>query len=1045
SSGQKVAQNGVGYDPALAEISTVLSAGTYYVVAATEAAGVSGDFEVKLIGGQFSAFVPHLVAFDVLPVETNQDAVDINITIPISILGGIQNVVFSYVVNGVSTTVDLAALGCTIGLPCTISIDTQGLSSNATIEWRLTADILEGGQWVNSELANEQTLVNLDLLQLNDFKTDTYYAPVTVNLTDPVLLEAYENFRLKYSYKDDNRYSRFEQFEQPITVQEPSLELDLSDITKIMNDYEDSGKLFVQVIADKKAKEGAAAVNDVILDSSEKIYDAQPRIKLREAFSIDGLFKFSALIPGWMGESQIFYIPELPEYGNAEWIRFYPVAGPEYVDYAIDVSTTGYTNFRVVGRDWSTSRNWGNGVSASVRHPLAPQLSLTATNSDVFANQNGTLATANWRRGSPLDQYCPRLNCDIKLQYRMLDDLGVATPWKSYLLDSLYEFKGETPRESLWFDNIESGIVEVKLVSQYYVDGATEPTTLLIAEASVVVAPSTTFIPPDNMQLPDNPTQWLYSINGQTSTDTQYDVSMTWPMANDDTFSLAQFIDDSWQLIYNGSVNAWSGTLSNLTQAAQVKLKLTSCQGGTCNETLKQIDVNSDVTFTAVTTETSDVFEFRWFIEDAQADYVRIFYTEDEALFDSAVDQGWQELSYGTGMPDTTANDAHSQGKGYLRHSPNVMKAAFRVFACSNSGYCFTAPKTNVVNFPLAPVWAIHSSKGSKSFAIYIKPYRDGNYLYKYNVENVVNHSSAEYINSLNHVNVRLSDLDMTNVYDVFFVTSSARNVDMSSHYGDPSSDHRGIVYVSGDTEAPSARLISSPGCHRSNAGCATELVDPFDPGLVSAIFSHPSGVARAYLYIESATTGVKRKLESDIVKSDTVWQLTANIGDTGALEAERGYKIYIEGTSTSNSTVVSDHHYVVADSSLVPGPTSISLTGDASAIVFSWNADVEQNPYFTGYAYTFGNSLRNYNSYTRHNPDNSGSFGVKACYYFDGITGSSVHNCSSYIYVDYALENGRAVCSGAACNQPEPEPEPESGAIIIHTQLLGAPVAGNN
>ncbi|NQZ12470.1 MAG: hypothetical protein HRT35_35395, partial [Algicola sp.] len=929
-------------------------------------------------------------------------------------------------------TLDLAALGCTIGEPCTISIDTQDLDANATIEWRLTADIQEDGEWVNSELANEQTLVNLDLLQLDDFKTDTYYAPVTVTAFDPVLHDDYENFRLKYAYKKHITFSKFEQFEEPLTGQAQRFDIDLSHISKETDGYEDSAKLFVQIIADKKAKEGSAAVNDVILESREIIYNTLPSVKLREAYSTDGILKFSALIPGWLKNTEILTVPKT---GNYKYNPYDSVAGPERVDYEINYfgnEDGGGTTFIPKGGYYPNGFWTGDHLKAVVHTNTAPELTLTATNSDVFANQNGTLATASWTvmtlTTSHLALYCPVTECTIKLQYRMLDELGVATQWKSYLLDDRHETEiGTTAKESLWFEDIKSGVVEVKLVAQYTLVGATELTTSTIVEKSVVVAPSTTFIPPDNMQLPDNPTQWLYSINGQTSTDTQYDVSMKWPVADDDTFSLAQFIDDSWQLLYNGSVNGWSGTMSNLTQAADVKLKLTSCQGAICHETLKDIYVNSDVTFTAVTAETSDVFEFSWLIEQAEADFVRIFYTEDEALFDTSVDQGWQELSYGTGMVDKIADDPDSHGKGYLRHSPNVMKAAFRVFACANSGYCFTPPKTNIVHFPLAPVWGNYIGKYTTLFVPYTKAYRDGDYRYKHHVNNLTNDSSAVY-SELDgpYRSIPLSDFDLTHGHDVFSVTTFARKVDMSLSYGDPSSTHKNIVYVSGDTAVPTADITSAPGCHQSNVGCGAALVDPFNPGVVTGIFSHPNGIQSANVYIENTVNGAKRKLSSDIVKSDTVWHFTANIANTGVLEGDRGYKITIEGTSGTNSTVVSDYYYVEGDSSLVPGPTSISLTGDASAIVFSWNADAEQKQTFIGYDDTFGNSLRNYNSYTLHNPDNSGSFGVKACYYFDDITGSNVHKCTSYIYVDYSLENGSAVCGGAACNQPEPEPEQE-------------------
>ncbi|NQZ12579.1 MAG: hypothetical protein HRT35_35965, partial [Algicola sp.] len=592
SSGQKVAQSGVGYDPKLAEISMELPAGTYYVVAATAATGVSGDFEVKLIGGLFSAFVPHNLDFDVPGVETSQDAVDINITIPIAILGGIKNVVFSYVVNGVSYTLDLAALGCTIGEPCTISIDTQDLDLNASISWRLTAEILEDGVWVNSEVANAQTLVNLDLLVLDDFKTDTYYVPVTVKLLDPVLHSEYENFRLKYWYL---QYSN-NAFEEPITAltnQEQIFTIDGSYISKLNSDYEDTGKLLVQVIADKKANGGNAAVNDVILDSSEKTYDIQPLIKRREVLSTDGVFRFSALIPHSVRYPAIYYTPENENY---EVIRFDAVKGPELVDYEIYLGNAGRLEIGLRGLHWPINVH-ADKVLVTVNVAVLPEFTLTATNRDRAAIQNGTVAKAKWNAETVLESYCADPGCLIKLQYRMLDDSGVATPWKSYLLDERHEtmsyigtervHNSGTGSESLWFDNIESGIVEAKLVAQYTMPGETEVTTSIIVEGSVVVAPTTTFIAPNNTQLPDVPTEWLYSINPQSSTDTQYDVSMNWPVANYDTFTVEQFIDGSWQLLYNGSVNAWSGTMSNLAQAGEVKLKLTSCQGGTCNETSK--------------------------------------------------------------------------------------------------------------------------------------------------------------------------------------------------------------------------------------------------------------------------------------------------------------------------------------------------------------------------------------------------------------------------------------------------------------------------
>ena len=260
----------------------------------------------------------------------------------------------------------------------------------------------------------------------------------------------------------------------------------------------------------------------------------------------------------------------------------------------------------------------------------------------------------------------------------------------------------------------------------------------------------------------------------------------------------------------------------------------------------------------------------------------------------------------------------------------------------------------------------------------------------------------------------------------------------MSASYGDPAYSIKHVTYLSGEATSASAAITSSPGCHQSNPLCAAKLVDPFNPGVVTGTFSHPKGIKWATVYIENTDTGVKKGLIANIVKSATEWQFTANIADTGALEPGRRYKIYIEGVYGASAIVASEYYYVTGDTSAITGPTSISVTGDASAIDFSWNTDVEQNSYFSGYSTTSYYSISGSSSYTLNSPNDSGTFGVRACYVFDEITDASTYQCNSYIYVAYALENGAAVCVGSLCQGGETLP---SQSINIHTELLGAPL----
>jgi RHS repeat-associated protein len=1040
STGGIVAQSGTSYDDKLAEVTKNLDPGTYYVVAATVDVGVTDDLTITLLGAEFTEFTPQEVIVEIPSIQIGSEEMNVSLFMPFPILGGdFINPSLAFF-DGVSNEiVDLTQYACAAGTSCNINVDLSNISDNSIINWTFNADVKEDESWVTKELISKHSLVNLDLVELNDFKTETYYVPVTINIPNITQLQEYENFRLKYSYKERYNSNEFEEFIVLITVpigQDQVVDIDLTNISKMDNEYEDSAKLFVQILADKKATENSAVEHDVVLDTSEKVYNTTPLIKIRESFSTDGIFKYSVLIPNWFARTEIYYTPDD---ANTVYSSFNYVPGPELVEHELFVGTVGNENFRLRGVYGGYYQHGGT-VYATINDAKPPELTLGSTNNDSFVALNGTRALVRWTSDVPMTLYCPG-SCAINLEYRMIEGSGTTTQWKIYPLDSRHEtsenpYFGNSGQEQLWFDDIQSGTIEVKLVAEYTDSITNELQQTIIAEQSTVVEPTVTFVPPLDVSLPAAPLEWIYAINWLESTDSNYEVEMRWPIAGNDDFTLERLINDVWHPIYNGNDNGWIGSIDNVVQGEPVQLRLTSCQGATCYESFKNIEASDVFSFNSVTTESSDVFEFSWYMSGIQADFVRVFYTDDVTLFDQPINQGWQELSYGTGLLERFSNGSVSSGYGYMRHMPDMLKGAFRIFGCSNEGYCFTPLNTEIVNFPLGPPLARNFVKRPEYFMVALKPYRDGGYQYQFNIEHLGQQYNRNYsVGENTRQTVMLSDFNLTNIHDWFTIKSSAFDVGVSSSYGDKSGSPLHVIYTAGEAVGASAQITSSPGCNQDNLNCGQHLVDPFNAGTVSAVISHPNGIKNASVYIERSG-GAERALISDVVKTDTEWRFTANIADTGALNTSSYYKIFIEGATNTGDSVKSNYYRIKGDESQIVGPTTIDMSGDATKIRFSWDHDAGENSKFTGYHTTESNTLtyKNNNFFDLHNPNNSGTFGVKACYYFDDITRARATECNNFIYVSYSLASGTLTCSGEHCSTNNTEPAKPAAPTLSST-----------
>ncbi|MGV2871288.1 hypothetical protein [Colwellia sp. E150_009] len=1020
--------------------------GKYIVVAATTSAGISDNFTLSVINAKFSEFIPLPVTYSV-PVNTGKYQTEtITLNIPSELLAGEkQNLAFSYTVNGVKTTVDLAQYQCSQGQSCTITVDTSAVAPASAIDWQLTGDAFIDGAWQNQVLMEEVSLHKLNVITLNPLKQDTFYAPINIQIGQASIVEKYENFRLEYQHKAYSQGSVQNSILIPVEeLSNFTFDVDLTDLKPrspyIVDKEDDTGPvLHAKLIADR-----IGGAKDVELSSQSQFYTIRPEFKLSETFASDGIVRFKALLPSLHKTPKI----EVTSTTRGSVIKYpYPdsyTPGPEYVDYEIYIGNAGSVQITPV-----QVSPWGIAQFSIIKEAEPPELTITPLNRKGIMH-NGIYAQAKWGTNKnptispikPMDYYCPQ-RCDVKLHYRYITNTQTFD-WQTYSLNNNFETASRDPSsdfstyasgfsEGLWFDINETGAIEAKLVASYTWEGS--DFTQTIAETSVDVEPRQIETPVDKLLQDANVNKWEYKLDWRNSTDTNWVIDMRWPEVLNANFKIEHEVNGVWEgltklehevggvwqeasqlecdTIYicvevpicTGTDNACRITLENADVSE--KFKLTTVTGGdTTFEELTILLGGNSFTAHPVTTSSSKAFkgDFQYDL-NGENDYVRYFYTEDETLFDQPIVDGWQELSIDQSAFDDINTINTLRLFSFIKHSEGVDAAAVRLLLCRNDIGCYSPPKTYQIKLPLGPQMYFvdapdKSMKTPDWFKIWVKPYTDESYKYRLTAD-------SYYTDYLHLIEKTDSDSFVWSVSGVFDatngdhlrLTSEAHRLSSSAGFGRKSDDYVPISYLAGEIVAPELVFTAPPpGCPSGEMNCGYRYVNPMNPGTINATISHPKGIKKARLILYSDT--ITREIGLGITQSSaTEASLSFDL-------AELGHTLYnyrIIASSNSGTTVQSAYYTMRADNDLIAAPNNLTIVDNNDGTATATWQDLTGSPQFNRYRIYYNQNTQAYindrSQYTFTLPTTKSiNFGVAVCYLIkDSVSNQEVEKCSHF------------------------------------------------